>query len=110
MSLIGLILIGGLILFIADKNLFLILSLGLGIFMGPVQAASRTMISKLCPPDMITQGYGLYAFTGKSISFLGPLAFGVMTSVFGTQQAGMASIVLFWVVGLVILLKVKEGR
>jgi UMF1 family MFS transporter len=109
-SLVGLILIGAAILFIADKNLFLILSLGLGIFMGPVQAASRTMISKLCPPEMITQGYGLYAFTGKSISFMGPLAFGVMTSVFGTQQAGMASIVLFWIVGLILLLKVKELR
>ncbi len=109
-SLVGLILIGTIILLIADKNLFLILSLGLGIFMGPVQAASRTMISKLCPPEMITQSYGLYAFTGKSISFLGPLAFGVMTTLFGTQQAGMASIIGFWVVGLVILLKVKEER
>jgi UMF1 family MFS transporter len=109
-SLIGLILIGGIILLITDKNLFLILSLGLGIFMGPVQAASRTMISKLCTPDLITQSYGLYAFTGKSISFLGPLAFGIMTTVFETQQAGMASIIIFWVVGLLVLLKVKEER
>lgn len=109
-SLIGLIGIGAVILMIEDKNIFLILSLGLGIFMGPVQAASRTMISKLCPPHMIAQTYGLYAFTGKSISFLGPLAFGLMTTIFGTQQAGMASIILFWIVGLVILLKVKEGR
>ncbi|MEZ5902266.1 MAG: MFS transporter [Alphaproteobacteria bacterium] len=109
-SLIGLILIGGTILLITDKNLFLILSLGLGIFMGPVQAASRTMISKLCAPDLITQSYGLYAFTGKSISFLGPLAFGIMTTVFETQQAGMASIIIFWVVGLLVLLKVKEER
>lgn len=109
-SLIGLISIGAVILLIADKNLFLILSLGLGIFMGPVQAASRTIISKLCPPEMITQSYGLYAFTGKSISFLGPLAFGTMTTIFGTQQAGMASIIIFWIVGLLILLKVKEER
>ena len=94
---------------IEDKNIFIYLSLGLGIFMGPVQAASRTMVSKLCPQDMITQGYGLYAFTGKSISFLGPLLFGVATSFFGTQQAGMASIVLFWLVGLLLLLKVKEN-
>ncbi len=110
MSLLGLIIIGAIILMIDDKNMFLFLSLGLGIFMGPVQAASRTMISKLCPPHMITQTYGLYAFTGKSISFLGPLAFGLMTTAFGTQQAGMASIILFWVVGLAILLKVKEAR
>lgn len=108
-SLIGLIIIGGMILMIEDKDMFIALSLGLGIFMGPVQAASRTMVSKLCPNELITQGYGLYAFTGKSISFLGPLLFGIATSIFGTQQAGMASIVLFWVVGLLLLLKVKEN-
>jgi UMF1 family MFS transporter len=77
--------------------------------MGPVQAASRTMISKLSPPHMLTQTYGLYAFTGKSISFLGPIAFGAMTTAFGTQQAGMASIIAFWLVGLIILMKVKEA-
>ena len=108
-SLLGLIVIGGMIVLIEDKMDFLILSLGLGIFMGPVQAASRTMISKLSPPDMVTQTYGLYAFTGKSISFLGPIAFGAMTTMFGTQQAGMVSIIAFWIIGLIVLLKVKEN-
>ncbi len=107
-SLIGLIIIGCVILLVDSKTVFIFLSLGLGIFMGPVQAASRTMISKLCPPAMITQSYGLYAFTGKSISFLGPLFFGLATTTFGTQQAGMATIILFWVIGLVLLLKVQE--
>lgn len=108
MALIGLIVIGLFILMIEDKNIFIMLSLGLGIFMGPAQAASRTMVSKLCPKEMITQGYGLYAFTGKSISFIGPLLFGLMTSVFHTQQAGMASIIGLWFIGLLLLLKVKE--
>lgn len=107
-SLCGLIIIGGIILMVSSKLVFLILSLGLGVFMGPVQAASRTMVARLSPPDLLTQTYGLYAFTGKSISFLGPLAFGLMTTVFQTQQAGMASIIFFWGIGLFILLKVKE--
>ena len=109
-SLIGLIVIGGIILLTGSKLVFILLALGLGTFMGPVQAASRTMISKLCPPEMITQSYGLYAFTGKSVSFLGPLMFGIATTIFGTQQAGMATIILFWAVGLLLLLKVKEER
>ena len=109
-SLIGLIVIGGIILLTGSKLIFILLALGLGTFMGPVQAASRTMISKLCPPEMITQSYGLYAFTGKSVSFLGPLMFGIATTIFGTQQAGMATIILFWAVGLLLLLKVKEER
>jgi UMF1 family MFS transporter len=108
-SLIGLIIIGSIILMIESKYVFIGLSLGLGIFMGPVQAASRTMVSKLCPAAMITQAYGLYALTGKSISFLGPLFFGLATTFFGTQQAGMATIIIFWIVGLVLLLKVKEA-
>lgn len=107
-SLIGLIVIGGAILMIEDKLWFIISACGLGVFMGPVQAASRTMVSKLCPLDMITQGYGLYAFTGKSIAFMGPLLFGLVVTLFETQQAGMMSIILFWVIGLLLLLKVKE--
>lgn len=109
-SLIGLIFVGGIILLISSKVVFIALACVLGIFMGPVQAASRTMISKLSSPEMITQSYGLYAFTGKSVSFLGPLMFGLATSFFETQQAGMATIILFWIIGLLLLLKVKETR
>lgn len=109
-SLIGLIIVGSIILLINSKVIFIILACVLGIFMGPVQAASRTMVSKLCPPNMISQGYGLYAFTGKSVSFLGPLLFGLAVTFFETQQAGMATIICFWIVGLILLFKVKEEK
>ena len=88
--------------------MFIGLAMFLGIFMGPVQAASRTMVARLSPPHILTQAYGFYAFTGKSVSFLGPLCFGLATTVFATQQAGMATIVLFWIVGLMLLWGVKE--
>ena len=65
-------------------------------------------MSRLSPPEIVTQAYGVYAFTGKSISFLGPLCFGLATTAFGTQQAGMATIILFWLVGLMMLFAVKE--
>jgi len=105
----GLILLGLCIFLIEEKNSFIILSLGLGIFIGPVQAASRTMITKISSEDMMAQSYGFYALTGKSISFLGPLFYGVATSIFNTQLAGMGTIILFWIVGLLLLLKVKEA-
>ena len=109
-SLIGLIVIGGIVLFTQSKELFIFLSLGLGLFIGPVQSASRTMVSKISPSHLITQNYGIYAMTGKSVSFLGPLFFGLAVSFFETQQAGMASIILFWVVGLFLLLRVREVK
>jgi len=107
-SLIGLIVVGCIILLISNKFVFIGLAMVLGIFMGPVQAASRTMVSRLSPKHILTQAYGFYAFTGKSISFLGPLCFGLATTAFGTQQAGMATIILFWAAGLFLLQSVKE--
>ncbi len=110
LSLIGLIVIGAIVLFTKDKDMFMLLSMGLGIFMGPVQAASRTLAGRLAPRGMVTQTYGLYAFTGKSVSFIGPLAYGAATHFYGTQQAGMFTIILFWVVGLGLLGMVEERR
>ena len=84
------------------------LALGLGVFIGPAQAASRTLAARLTPPDMAGQVYGLYAFTGKSIAFFGPLAFALATSLFDSQRAGVATILFFWVAGMALLMKVRE--
>lgn len=109
-SLTGLVITGAAVLFTQDKHVFTYLALALGLFMGPVQAASRTMAGRLAPRGMITQTYGLYAFTGKSVSFIGPLAFAAATHYFGDQQAGMFTIVLFWILGLALLSLVEEER
>ena len=90
--------------------LLLGLALCLGIFVGPAQAASRSLMARISPPDMQTEMFGLYALTGKSIAFLGPIAFGLLTDVFDSQRAGMASILVFWLVGGALLLTVKEER
>lgn len=108
-SLMGLIAFGVSVLFVHDQSMFTALAFGMGFFIGPVQAASRTLAGRLAPHGMITQTYGLYAFTGKSIAFMGPVVYGLATQAFGTQQAGMMSIVMFWVVGLLLLAGVREG-
>ncbi len=109
-SLIGLILTGTAVLFAPDKLMFTGLALALGLFMGPVQAASRTLAGRLAPHGMVTQTYGLYAFTGKSVAFIGPLLYGAATHVYGTQQAGMFTIILLWIIGLGLLTLVEETR
>lgn len=107
MSLLGLIVTATVILLTSDKILFLGLALFLGLFMGPVQSASRVMVSHLSDQKNMSQSYGLYAFTGKSIAFVGPLLYGMATEIFNSQQAGMLSIIMFWVAGLLLLTKVK---
>lgn len=109
-ALVGLIIAGLMILGTHDKDTFMLLALVLGIFIGPAQAASRTLAGRLAPPGMVTQTYGLYAFTGKSVAFLGPLAYGAATQFYETQNAGMFTIVLFWLMGFGFLMWVKEKR
>lgn len=107
-ALAGLFGLGLAILLIDSKAVFMALALGLGLFIGPAQAASRTLAARLTPPAMAAQTYGLYAFTGKSIAFLGPLAFALATQAFDSQRAGIATILIFWLAGGALLVKVRE--
>lgn len=107
-ALIGLIGFGTATLLISDKTVFIALALGLGIFVGPAQAASRSLMARLSPNELETEMFGLYAFSGKSVAFLGPIFFGLATEAFDSQRAGMAAIILFFVAGGTVLATVRE--
>ena len=107
-SLVALIFFSSAILAVESKAMFWALGLGLGIFVGPVQAASRSMLARLSPEDMRAEMFGLYAFSGKATAFLGPLALGWATVQFDSQRAGMATIVVLLGLGLVLVLGVRE--
>lgn len=102
------------ILLIHSKAAFWGLGLGLGIFFGPIQAASRSLMSRLAPADIRTEMFGLYALTGRATAFIGPMVLGWATLASGSQRVGMATILVFFVAGLMLLLTVKspeiEGR
>ena len=102
-SLMALIVIGSAVIMTDDKNMFILLSCGLGLFIGPVQAAARAMLVRLSPPENLGAFFGLYALTGKSVAFLGPFAFSALTTAFDSQRAGMASILGFWALGLILV-------
>jgi UMF1 family MFS transporter len=46
--------------------------------------------------------------TGKVTSFIGPLLIGVITAVTASQKAGMAVLVVFFVAGFALLMRVRE--
>lgn len=106
----ALILLGAGIVVAQERWVFIALALALGIFVGPVQAASRTLMARIAPAENMSEMFGLYALTGKSISFLGPLCFAFATDMFESQRAGVATIVLFWAVGLWLLHGVRERQ
>lgn len=98
---------GGLFAAPAEKA-YLLLGCLIGMAGGPLQAASRSLLIRLAPADRVAQHFGLFALTGKITSFVGPLLIGVVTALTASQKAGMAVLVTFFVVGLILLRRVRE--
>ena len=109
-SLVAMILLGGAILLVDGKAWFYGLALAIGIFLGPAQAASRSFMARVAPAERRAEFFGLYSFAGKATAFVGPALVGWATYAFDSQRAGMATIVPFFIVGVLLLLPVKEVR
>ncbi len=106
-SLIAMIILGTSILIIHDKQSFWILTTILCVFVGPVQAASRSLFIRIAPREILTEMFGLYAFSGKATAFLGPWLVATVTYQFASQRAGMSTIIFFLITGAILLLMVK---
>jgi len=109
-SLIGLIIAGTGIFFAHDagQRAFWILGLFLSLFVGPAQSASRTFLARITPAGREGEVFGLYATTGRAVSFLAPLLFAVFVSTFGAQYWGIVGIVIVLIIGLGLLVPVKS--
>ncbi|MHA3724775.1 MFS transporter [Leucobacter sp. HY1910] len=86
---------------------FWVFGLVLCIFVGPVQSASRSFLSRLIPAGREGEIFGLYATTGRAVSFLAPGAFTVAVALGGTALYGILGIALVLLAGLLLLLPVK---
>lgn len=106
-SLAGLSVLGLALVVLPGKAAFWVCGLALATFVGPAQAASRTFLARLVTPEREAEAFGLYATTGRAVTFLGPLMFSGFIAIFGTQRAGMAGIVVVLVAGLLALLPVR---
>lgn len=106
-ALVGLLGLGAAILLVTDIVWFWGLGIALGLFFGPAQASSRALMARLAPAALRTEMFGLYAFSGKAIAFLGPALVGGLTALSGSQRIGLSVILVFFVVGLAILLPLK---
>lgn len=106
----AIVLIGIPLLVVESKTWFWILGLAISVFFGPVQAASRSLMSHLAPADRRAEMFGLYALSGKITAFAGPALLALVTALFQSQRAGMATVVAMMAVGGLLLMTVKEPR
>ncbi len=107
-SIIALIILGTLGCIVESKNLFYLIGAGLGIFIGPIQSSSRSLMARLTPDEKKAEFFGLYSLSGKITTFLGPLVFGWVTVILGSQRYGMATVIIFLIIGLIVLIPLKS--
>lgn len=117
-SLVAMILSGTGVFLLAGhgKIVFWVLGLILCIFVGPVQSASRSFLARIIPEGREGEVFGLYATTGRAVSFLAPALFGLFVWVGNVvtknpQAAsvwGILGIMLILLLGLILLIPVAE--
>jgi UMF1 family MFS transporter len=107
------------IFFFVDKDSYLILSnlkihyffiIGgfAGTFLGSTQALSRALMTKLAPLEIKTELFGFYALFDKTSTLLGPLTFGLVSWLSGSQKLAVLSVGAFFILGIAMLKTVKE--
>ena len=107
-SLIGMIFSSIAILFTFSTSMFLFLAAINGFFIGPIQSASRVVITSMLNKNNQGKGFGLFATSGKLTSFLGPLLVSTVTFLTNSQRIGFAAAIILLIAGLIILLKIKK--
>jgi UMF1 family MFS transporter len=108
-SLSGLIIAGTALFILHDggSTVFWVGGLALTFFVGPAQASSRTLIGKLAPQGAEGELFGLYATTGRAISFLTPALFGLLVGMGKADYWGILGIVMVLLAGLLLLLPIR---
>jgi MFS transporter, UMF1 family len=93
-----------------DMRTFWIAAIVIGLMVGPNQSASRAMLATFTPERKQGEFFGFFAFSGKLSSVAGPLAYGMVAALTGSQRYAMASIMVFFIVGFALLMLVDEPR
>lgn len=109
LSLVGLAASGTAIILVDSVLWFWIFGMILGIFVGPLQAASRSHLARAAPEHLRNQMFGLFTFSGKATAFAGPLLVGAVTAATGSQRWGMSTVLVFFVLGFLLMLTVPDA-
>lgn len=88
--------------------LFWVLAFLVASSMGGVQALSRSLFGRIIPDASSGEFFGFYNIFGKFAAILGPLLMGGISQVSGNSGFGILGILPLFIIGLFILMRVKE--
>jgi len=90
---------------------FYVLAIAIGLAQGGLQALSRSLWSRMVPPERSAELFGFYNMLGKMAAIIGPMLMGVVAMVSGSTRISILSITLLFFAGGILLMRVPEpGR
>ena len=96
--------------FINSINEFYILAIAIGLVQGGIQSLSRSLFSRIIPPEKTTEFFGFYNMIGKFAVFVGPLLMGTVAYLTGSPRLSIISIAILFIAGGIVLYFVKENE
>ena len=94
---------------VSAKSQFWILACVAGLGLGSVQAGTRAFFTQFIPKGKEAEYFGVYSFVGKTSAIIGPIVFGQVSAASGSQRPAILSIAVFFILGLILLNRVKGG-
>ncbi len=88
---------------------FVLISFVNAVFITAQYASSRTMLTRITPPEQTGAFFGVYALSGVATAWLAPTLVNLGTRISGTQQGGFATINILLAIGLVMLFFIRGG-
>ncbi|MER7625388.1 MFS transporter [Streptomyces sp. NPDC126503] len=90
--------------------LFYCMAAAIGLVLGGSQALSRSLFSHLVPRGKEAEYFSAYEMSDRGLSWLGPLVFGLAYQLTGSYRDAIISLVIFFVAGFALLLRVPVRR
>lgn len=84
--------------------------IAVGIVLGGSQALSRSLFSQMIPANQEAEFFGFYQISERGSSWMGPIAFGLVVQMTGSQRSAIIFLIIFFVAGLILLSTVNVRK
>jgi MFS transporter, UMF1 family len=92
------------------KTWFYVSAMLVGVGLGSCQSVTRSLLALFTPKQNAAEFFGFLGIAGKALAFLGPLIFGTVSMMTGSQRPAILAVGSFFVVGMILLGFVNEAR
>ncbi|MFQ5912570.1 MAG: MFS transporter [Nitrospinota bacterium] len=96
--------------FTVTKGQYFAVAMVAGVGLGSVQSASRSLMAFFIPEGKGGEFYGFYGVCGKMSAVLGPLTFGIISTLAGSQRIAILSVLFFFLAGMAVLWSVRVEK